>query len=94
MRHKHYAPRAKVILVDSVSEVPDGEEMAYIGLDQIPRGNVKALVCDSVEEYARGVFAFFRECDNGGITTIYCQKVEEAGIGTALMDRLRRAAAR
>ena len=49
-------------------------------------------ICASVEEYAHEVFAFFRECDARKIETIYCETVEEKGIGLALMDRLRRAA--
>ncbi len=50
-------------------------------------------VCASVEEYAHSVFEFFRECDRGGVEIIYCEAVEETGIGAALMDRLRRAEA-
>jgi L-threonylcarbamoyladenylate synthase len=94
LRHKHYAPNAKVVLVDSPSEVPEGEHAAYIGLEQPKHRVGRSLVCASVEEYARGVFAFFRDCDRAGIKTIYCQKTDETGIGTALMDRLRRAGSR
>ena len=47
-------------------------------------------ICASVEDYARVVFTFFRECDRAGIAEIYCETVEEKGIGAALMDRLRR----
>ena len=49
-------------------------------------------VCASVEDYAHEVFNFFRECDRENIETIYCETVEERGIGLALMDRLKRAA--
>jgi L-threonylcarbamoyladenylate synthase len=49
-------------------------------------------ICDSVEDYAHSLFEFFRECDRQGIDAIYCETVEETGIGAALMDRLRRAA--
>ena len=93
MRHKHYAPDAAVLLIDSPSEIT-AAGAAYIGLDT-PDATIECrLVCDSVEEYARELFAFFRECDRAGMRVIYCQKVKETGIGTALMDRLRRAAAR
>jgi len=93
MRHKHYAPVASVILVDSPSDVIDTNGAAYIGLDE-PRGQLdRSLVCVSAEDYARNLFSFFRDCDNAAVRVIYCQKVTEAGIGTALMDRLRRAAA-
>jgi L-threonylcarbamoyladenylate synthase len=94
LRHKHYAPNARVVLVDSPAEIPGNGNIAYIGLEDLPREINRSLVCPSVEEYARNVFAFFRDCDNAGIATIYCEKVEEKGLGTALMDRLRRAASR
>ncbi len=91
MKHRHYSPRAEVILVEGVNAEP-GEGVAFIGL-QVPSGNFGELkVCESLEEYARSVFAFFRDCDRHGIKTIYCQAVEESGIGLALMDRLKRAA--
>ncbi|MBP6822052.1 MAG: threonylcarbamoyl-AMP synthase, partial [Acidobacteria bacterium] len=35
---------------------------------------------------------FFRECDEAGIRTIYCQAVPDEGLGLAVMDRIRRAA--
>ena len=49
------------------------------------------MICRDVAEYAREIFEFLRECDRKGIRTVYCQSVSDAGIGTALMDRLRRA---
>jgi L-threonylcarbamoyladenylate synthase len=94
LRHKHYAPDATIVLVESPTEVPENKYAAYIGITR-PQNNIgMELVCASVKEYAHEVFAFFRDCDIAGIKTIYCQTVEETGIGTALMDRLRRAASR
>lgn len=94
MRHKHYAPRARVIVAASPAEIADAGNAAYIGIE-MPSDNVaKMLICSSAEEYAREIFAFFRECDRAGIGTIYCQRVEEKGIGAALMDRLNRAESR
>ena len=43
------------------------------------------------EAYAHHLFDFMRRCDAAGVETIYCQTVEPAGIGAAIMDRLRRA---
>lgn len=51
-----------------------------------------AKICPSVPEYAHTVFEFFRECDRRSIEIIYCQKVAAEGLGSALMDRLERAA--
>jgi len=92
MRHKHYSPSAAVVLDGEGRPRDNNIKTAFIGLDG-PAWSPKLLrVCGSVEEYAREVFEFFRECDRQGIETIVCQPVEEKGIGIALMDRLRRAA--
>ncbi|MGD9562656.1 MAG: L-threonylcarbamoyladenylate synthase [Pyrinomonadaceae bacterium] len=94
LRHTHYAPKAAVIIIDSASDVPEDSHAGFIGLERPPATLAKVLVCSSTEDYARAAFAFFRDCDKAGVQTIYCQQVEEAGIGTALMDRLRRAVSR
>lgn len=91
LRHRHYSPRAKVIL-DFRLPVLDSQTSAFIGLKQ-PENKFQLIeICDSVEDYAHSVFDFFRRCDRQNIKTIYCEKVAETGLGRALMDRLRRAA--
>jgi L-threonylcarbamoyladenylate synthase len=91
-RHKHYSPSAVVEIVD---ESPKPSlDAAYIGIFEVVEGWGHLRFCNSVDEYARAVFEFFRECDRLGIGTIYCQSVDDVGIGAALMDRLRRAAER
>jgi hypothetical protein len=37
------------------------------------------------------LFESFREFDNDGVDVIVVEEVEERGLGTAIMDRLRRA---
>ena len=95
LKHKHYSPRAKVILVQSAKcKVQSASKTkAFIGLEKLDDDFDIIKICQSVEEYAHEVFAFFRTCDNQNIKEIYCETVEEKGIGTALMDRLHRAAA-
>ncbi|HLM00245.1 MAG TPA: L-threonylcarbamoyladenylate synthase [Pyrinomonadaceae bacterium] len=96
LKHRHYSPRARVILISnpaceiSNSEFPISDSSAFIGLENPDKEFDLMKVCRSIEEYAREVFNFFRECDRRGIKTIYCQAVEEKGIGLALMDRLKR----
>lgn len=90
MKHRHYSPKARVV-VGCESRVPSAKS-AYIGLSQPANGFELVRICTSVEEYAHSVFEFFRECDRQKIDTIYCEPVDEKGIGAALMDRLRRAA--
>ena len=92
LRHRHYSPRAKVIIVNGYHKVLDIENSGYIGLS-VPKNPPRLKkICAEVDEYARSVFQFFRECDSKGIETIYCEAVEESFIGAALMDRIRRAA--
>ncbi len=92
MRHRHYSPRANVKLTGDVSVVPDSA--AYIGLSRPNETYRRIRICSDVNDYARSVFEFFRECDRSGVETIVCEAVNENGIGAALMDRLRRAAER
>lgn len=94
LKHKHYAPNAKVVIVDAEFILPQTSLNAFIGI-HMPSGNPHFVkMCGSVDDYAHWLFAFFRACDKRQVDTIYCQTVPEVGIGAALMDRLRRAEAR
>jgi len=91
LRHRHYSPRAKVVLMSSKFKVQSSKSSSFIGLNE-PNEKIELIkICASVEEYAHELFNFFRECDRKNIKTIYCETVEEKGIGLALMDRLKRA---
>jgi L-threonylcarbamoyladenylate synthase len=94
LKHRHYSPKAKIVLVESTLGTDAAAENAYIGLSDVTEFERFGLVkiCPSVTEYAHAVFEFFRECDRRGIETIYCQQVVADGLGSALMDRLERAA--
>ena len=92
LKHRHYAPKARVKLVQSSKfKVQSSNRCAFVGLNKPQAGFEFMKICSSVEEYAHEIFAFFRECDARKIKTIYCETVEEKGIGLALMDRLKRA---
>ncbi len=91
LKHRHYSPRAKVILVSGKWKTENPKSSAFIGLNKQDKEFDLVKICSSVEDYAREVFNFFRECDRKNIETIYCETVEEKGIGAALMDRLKRA---
>jgi len=90
LKHKHYAPRARVVLISDL-KFKISNSSAFIGLNKPDADFDLIKICASPEEYARELFAFFRRCDHARIETIYCETVEENGIGRALMDRLRRA---
>lgn len=91
LKHRHYSPIAKVVLMSRESGVGSRESSAFIGLHNSQNNFALVKICSSIEEYAHSVFAFFRECDAKNIKTIYCETVEEKGIGLALMDRIKRA---
>ncbi len=92
LKHRHYSPRAKVVLFNGQWTMDNGQSRAFIGLNKPEIDFDLIKICGSVEDYAHFVFDFFRNCDSQKIATIYCQTVEEKGIGLALMDRLKRAA--
>ena len=94
-KHRHYAPVARVALVDKAPSIPPREIAGYIGMEDV--GNESSRHWRLVERvatpeaYARRLFDFMRRCDAAGVETIYCQTVEPTGIGAAIMDRLQRA---
>ena len=92
LKHRHYSPNARVFLISPKSKVQSPKFGAFIGLNDPSEKFDMTKICASVEDYAHSVFAFFRTCDIQKIETIYCETVEESGIGLALMDRLKRAA--
>lgn len=93
LKHKHYSPRARVIVVDIARPISATGNDAFIGINKPSREFKLSKICNSVEEYAGSLFEFFRECDRSGIDRIFCEQVSEDGIGAAVMDRIRRAAA-
>lgn len=95
-KHQHYAPAAQVQLVSSPKEARSDVSGGYIGLDAPDDTDrfVAFHVADTPDDYAHHLFHFFRRCDEVGASIIFAQTVPERGIGRALNDRLRRAAAR
>jgi len=91
LKHRHYSPRAKVTLISNF-KFPMSERCAFIGLSAPDEKFDLVKICPSVEDYAHSLFDFFRQCDRREIKEIFCQTIEERGIGLALMDRLKRAA--
>ncbi len=90
MKYRHYAPEATVKVIDDFSDVDYAH--AFIGISSPPRPFAHQKICEGLSDYARSLYAFFRDCDAHGLKMIYCQSVPEHGIGLALMDRIRKAA--
>jgi L-threonylcarbamoyladenylate synthase len=88
----HYAPRAKLRL-DALS-LEAGEAGLDFGGRFRPAGNIRDLSpSQSLDEAATRLFALLRELDALGVDSIAVAPVPRAGLGEAINDRLRRAAA-
>jgi L-threonylcarbamoyladenylate synthase len=110
-RHRHYAPRARVALVEPSAD--SGREVAATvrrlwegglrvgvmvtaeGLAEVPAGAVVRVMGPRAapEVIAANLFALLRELDEAGLDAIVVEGIAERGVGRAVMDRLRRAAA-
>jgi L-threonylcarbamoyladenylate synthase len=94
LKYRHYSPKARVKIITNYEFGIRNKKTktAYIGLiKNIAKSFKFVKLCKTNEEYAKNLFSFFRECDQMGIKTIYCDKVSEKGIGLAIMNRLKKA---
>ena len=100
-RHRHYAPRCRVLIYDPAASGDEGTRLArahtdaaaYIGVGPPPREIEWALVerCEDARAYARALFEVMRRCDEASLTLLVCERPQDSGIGVAILDRLRRA---
>ena len=101
MLKSHYAPRAPLQLAGDRAEL-DGLRGEAVGalvfrewLPELPREHQRRLSAEGdPEEAARHLFASLRELDQLGLQAIWAELLPEIGLGRAINDRLRRAAAR
>jgi len=104
MRHKHYAPRARMSLVQGSPEAVraallalsagSGERTWVLALDDVLEGH-SAAGLKSLGRDARGaahrLFHLLRLADEEGVERIYAQALPRDGLGLAVMNRLVRA---
>lgn len=91
-RHHHYRPKCTVILFSPHQlPAPSGDD-GVITLTSPPGNCCYRRRVDSVEDYARDLYAFFRAADDAGVVNLHCEMPSPEGLGMALRDRLRRAA--
>lgn len=107
LKHRHYAPKAPVRLFEGPERVAalsaareEGvargervgmvvtEESGLHGPDVVPIASRK-----DPEAYARALYGTLRHLDGLGVDRILVEGIATDGIGAAVMDRLRRAAA-
>ena len=85
----HYAPRAKLRL--NAREAETGETLLAFGPHAPETMNLSAT--GDLKEAAANLFAMLRRLDASGAARIAVMPVPESGLGEAINDRLRRAAA-
>ncbi|MGW1056341.1 L-threonylcarbamoyladenylate synthase [Streptomyces sp. NPDC002521] len=99
----HYAPRARVVLVEPEKVVAEAELAQELGhqvgvflpaafADAAVKAHAVVALPDSVAAYARGLYGFLRELDLRGCDLIVVSLPVEEGLGLAIANRLRRAA--
>jgi L-threonylcarbamoyladenylate synthase len=107
-RYRHYSPQARVTLVEVVDQKAIDRLIAHhtkkgikVGIltrqPQSLHSSINVVVRSMPQDlkvYAMQMFAIMRELDELGVDEMIIEKVEEKGIGVAIMDRLRRAASR
>jgi len=99
----HYAPRAKVLLVESNEVVSEALRLQAAGHRVgalVPHGfeyapgdsHVVISVPESMVAYAQKIYTFLLEFDRQGCEVIVASLPAQDGLGLAIADRLRRAA--
>jgi L-threonylcarbamoyladenylate synthase len=99
----HYAPRARVVLVEPekvVAEAELAQELGHrVGVFLPPshtgtpvKAHAVVEVPGSMAAYARRLYGFLRELDLRGCDLIVASLPVEEGLGLAIANRLRRAA--
>ena len=105
-RHRHYSPRARVVLLEpespeSIDQICAGYlkqgqgKIGFIGHTPIALNdpNLNTIMLDpSAKAYARSIYSALRELDQAGTTVIIVEGISDKGLGAGVMDRLRRAA--
>lgn len=100
---RHYAPRARLILVNSESDLYQqaillAQAGEHLGV-MLPEGWTVPVaaeifpwdVWNNAAGLAHNLFAGLRSLDSRGVTTILCPMPESEGIGVAIRDRLEKA---
>jgi len=106
MLEKHYAPNAQLIVcqdIDALLRRRSALALAHTPVGILIRESERA-VCrdmhpqfvlgDTLDDIARALYAGLRTLDSAGVNTILITQMPRAGLGAAIADRLRRAAAK
>lgn len=95
---KHYAPRAGLRLIEPGQEIKNRARAAYLAFSKRPAGKFLAVSVlsrsGSLREAAANLFAALHKLESSGAGVIYAERLPAKGLGLAIMDRLRRGAAK
>jgi L-threonylcarbamoyladenylate synthase len=94
----HYAPRTRLALLEGPGRpAVEGQRLGYLAFRQAPADPYSAVEILSsrgdLREAAANLFACLHRLDRSGTDMILAEPVPEEGLGAAIMDRLRKAAA-
>lgn len=94
----HYAPRTKLTVLDPGMPVRHANRtgcLSFRGREHHDFAHLETLsATGDLREAAATLFAKLRRLDEAGLDEIVADPVPETGLGVAIMDRLRKAAAR
>jgi L-threonylcarbamoyladenylate synthase len=84
----HYSPEATV----SLNRIPEsGEGFIALSEFQTPTGVIRLASPNSVEEFARVMYAALRDADTKGVKSVVVNQPNGEGLALAIRDRLMRA---
>ena len=96
----HYAPQTRLILTRDLATIslPQGQRVGALSWADDKLGGFAAVRTLSPSrnprEAAANLFRYLRELDSAGLDLIVAEEVPASGLGTAINDRLQRAAAK
>jgi L-threonylcarbamoyladenylate synthase len=99
MLEKHYSPDKKIEILSDDFEISQTENIGFLGFKKLKSEiDIKNQFILSkngdLQEAARNLFEGLRWFDKTTLEKIYVELVPEHGLGLAINDRLRRAAAK
>ncbi|MEM9141501.1 MAG: L-threonylcarbamoyladenylate synthase [Bacteroidota bacterium] len=95
---KHYSPRAKVVVSDSIPKTVQaysGSKMGILSFSGVEQANVEIVEILSekgdLDEAAKNLFAALHRLDEAGLEIIIAERLPDEGLGISINDRLERA---
>lgn len=99
-RHRHYAPRCRVVVAAvgqggrrAAALARAGERVGLLSSLPPPDGVTHLARVIDADQLGRELYRAFRAAEAAGLDVVVVDAVEEVGLGRAVMDRVRRAAA-